>query len=58
MTRKDYELITDVLEELFMGHPDWQRSGSQVAHKFADRLAQTNPKFDKQRFLKACGVEV
>ena len=24
---------------------------------FADRLASTNPNFDRARFLKACGVE-
>jgi prephenate dehydrogenase len=28
-----------------------------VCNLFADRLAGTNPRFDRQRFLKACGVE-
>lgn len=28
-----------------------------VAHLFADSLGATNSKFDKRRFLLACGVE-
>lgn len=28
-----------------------------VALQFADKLANTNPRFDRKRFLKACGVE-
>lgn len=27
-----------------------------VAHHFADELAPTNPRFDRARFLKACGL--
>jgi len=27
-----------------------------VAHHFADNLAGTNPRFDRRRFLIACGV--
>jgi hypothetical protein len=30
---------------------------THTAHHFADELAQTNPRFDRQRFLRACGVE-
>lgn len=29
----------------------------QVATEFADRLCDTNPNFDRLRFLLACGVE-
>ena len=28
------------------------------ANHFADQLANTNPRFDRARFLKACGVEL
>lgn len=28
----------------------------RVAHHFADELRATNPKFDRKRFLTACGV--
>jgi hypothetical protein len=27
-----------------------------MARDFADELARTNPAFDRERFLKACGV--
>lgn len=30
----------------------WQR----IVDQFADACAQSNPKFDRARFLKACGV--
>lgn len=29
----------------------------QTAGAFADGLARTNPRFDRARFLRACGVE-
>lgn len=28
-----------------------------MAETFADKLARTNPKFDRRRFLRACGVQ-
>lgn len=28
-----------------------------IARAFADALATTNPRFDRARFLRACGVE-
>lgn len=28
----------------------------RVAEHFADELAKTNPRFDRKRFLRACGV--
>ena len=27
-----------------------------IAEHFAEELSQTNPKFDKSRFIKACGM--
>lgn len=28
-----------------------------VAYMFADRLSETNPNFDRDRFMRACGGE-
>lgn len=28
-----------------------------VAHSFADALERENPRFDRARFLRACGVD-
>jgi len=32
-------------------------SKRRVAERLADHLAADNPQFDRERFLKACGVE-
>jgi hypothetical protein len=56
MTRKDFQLIADALQELYLGHNDWQRTLPQVAEKLADALKKDSPYFDRERFLKACGV--
>jgi len=29
---------------------------AEIARHFADRLAETNPRFDRERFLEACGL--
>lgn len=60
MTKKDYELIASVLKHkqvfyiLKMGSYYYD----QLCKDFADTLASKNPRFDKDKFLKACGVEV
>lgn len=58
MTRKDFVLIADVIAtaKLMDGVPaHWNRS--DIAHAFADRLASTNPNFDRARFIDACTKE-
>lgn len=59
MTRKDYELIAQVIAELnsdFNNGNDDTVSLSLVATELADALAQDNPRFDRERFLIASGV--
>lgn len=56
MTRKDFQLIADVLK----GHQDGGAHDVVIrglALSFAIELAKTNPRFDKQRFVKACSVK-
>lgn len=39
---------------------DWRKFNSdrcEIAEVFADRLAATNSQFNREKFLKACGVE-
>lgn len=57
MTKKDYELIASVIYSLYLGHTDWTRSCEQVTSRFADKLAENNPKFNRSKFLQACGIE-
>ncbi len=53
MTRKDFELIASAIADLYwIG--DLNRLA--VAERFADKLTSTNAMFDRERFLKACGV--
>ena len=52
MTRRDFQLIADTIREL----PQTIRL--RVALTFAENLRGTNPRFDRDRFLVACGVEL
>lgn len=54
MTRKDYKLIADAVNEARMlaEHPD---SVQLAAQTLATALAKDNPRFDMERFIEACG---
>lgn len=71
MTRKDYELIAGVLayNRRQMGLPERNESATDsatrigyevalndVAYMLADGCHRDNPRFDRSRFLKACGI--
>lgn len=54
MTRKDFQLIADVLrnaDEIIDAD-----AMEALASMFTARLTETNPAFDRARFLTACGV--
>lgn len=60
MTKKDFELIAAALAgrrafiqtEYANGRSVWDHA----AYVLADALQSTNPRFDRARFLAACGV--
>lgn len=59
MTRKDYQLIAGVLQQnraQFGQYDERAITLDAVAHQFATALEDTNPRFDRARFLTACGV--
>jgi hypothetical protein len=64
MTKKDFELIARTIRarrEGANGDDPWM-AGFRAAHTalardFADALAASNPRFDRESFLRACGVE-
>lgn len=59
MTRKDFELIAKVfayLDEEFNNGGSDEVSLALVAGELACALSTTNPAFDRERFLAACGV--
>ncbi len=68
MTRKDYVLIAETLlaermrvidsREYDDGErEDYETQCERDARALADALANDNPRFDRERFLKACGVQ-
>jgi hypothetical protein len=64
MTKKDYILIAAVLAKRGCHiaqdpafREGWHAALSAYAHALADALASENPRFDRARFLAACGVQ-
>lgn len=52
MTRKDFQLIADTIKT-----STTSANLERVSIGFANALMETNPRFDRNRFLKACGLE-
>lgn len=62
MTRKDYVLIAQAIKETIPSRivteidAAFNRGAGWTAHNIADALEKDNPRFDRERFLAACGV--
>lgn len=62
MTRKDYIAIAAAIQRArsASNYRETQEAMLEMhtgcAHSIADALALDNPRFDRERFLKACGV--
>ncbi len=55
MTRKDFEAIASVVRDFsFTGDG---RDRERLARALADELRLKNPRFNRDRFLKACGID-
>ena len=60
MTKKDYELIAGAISRrVIVGRPITGNNliVYQVALSIATKLENDNPLFNRDKFLKACGVE-
>jgi len=54
MTKKHYEAIAIIIQPL----TTWNEKDAQyIANELADYFQTDNPKFNRTRFLEACGVE-
>ena len=51
-TRKDFQMVADLLKD----NPN-MADRTAKAKDYCDKFAAMNPRFDKERFMKACGVE-
>lgn len=57
MTRKDYVLLADAIKAVADSIDYPERLGAQLAaNEIAHRLQRDNPRFDRERFLKAAGL--
>ena len=54
MSKKDFVLIADVINS--SRNTENNKLMDEVAVNFANRLKTTNPLFNRDKFLKACGV--
>ena len=54
LTRQHFEAVAQVLKAYPKGAPT--ASQAKLAEAVADMFAQDNPRFERGRFLTACGV--
>ena len=58
MTRKDYVLLAESLKATICALNKTERTGALLAaNEISHRLQQDNPRFERKRFLEACGME-
>jgi len=61
MTRKDYVLIANVIQSQVKNWEGFTPEGGEavegLARTLANQLQADNPRFDRARFLVACGVK-
>lgn len=59
MTKKDFILIAEAIHTAKTSNgsdgPQVRWAIDDVAHVIANRLQEINPKFDRYKFLEACG---
>jgi hypothetical protein len=56
MTRRDFEYFAASIRHHLADHPDAKGAIVSLALDLADRSAASNQRFDRKRFLAACGV--
>jgi hypothetical protein len=57
MTRKDYVMIAETVRAAFdVGPLANTQLRDFLARLLADGMARDNPRFDRERFLRACGI--
>lgn len=56
MTKKDYELIAKAIRPTHNGYFELDANACQLVYVLADALQSDNPRFDRTKFLEACGV--
>ena len=61
-TRQHYKAIAEIIREqkehvrVFTGHMMAEAACKDIAAQLADYFAKDNPRFDREKFLNACGI--
>jgi hypothetical protein len=56
MTKRDYEMLAEVIRSQFAYKSTDAYTIGMLAGDLACELADRNPRFDRARFMVACGV--
>lgn len=56
MTRKHYIALAQAIHSAVERHPEAKACAYDMAQAIATALAGDNPRFNRSKFLKACGV--
>lgn len=57
MTKKHYEAMATIIKEAYDKCPTQNTTRyDDIVYPLADYFATDNPKFDRERFLTACGI--
>lgn len=56
MTKKDYVAIAEVISGWTISGPAEREQSRAIAEKLAVVFKRDNPRFDRARFLAACGI--
>jgi hypothetical protein len=58
MTRKDFEAIAQIVADLREASANHGKGYADfMSYRLAAYLAKCNPRFDRRRFLTACGTQ-
>ena len=57
MTKTDYELIAETLDRIVTRQAEQTETYIDVCEALADAFEADNPKFNRDKFLKACGID-
>jgi len=63
MTKKHFEAISKVLSKyqatpLYESDYSDYRTAAHIAEDLADYFEKENPKFQREKFLQACGIDI
>jgi len=56
LTKKDFKAVAIIIERSFSGDTSTEYELPVLVEHLADYFATQNPRFDRERFMKACGL--